>query len=223
MTTRINPPVFGKGKNYERFKLELLAWKEITDLSKEKQGIVVALTLPEDDESQIREKVFDQLRLDELKGYDGLNVLINFLDQHLAKDDLTDSLEKFEDFEDLRRLEGQSINEFVAMFDSKYRKIEKKNMTLPTEILAFKLLRKANISKEEKLLVLTGMNYDNKKTLYEEAKKSLKKFKGNENESLNNHASIKLEPAFLAANEEALLAAGYSKTRRKWRSQVINR
>ena len=210
MTTKINPPVFGKGKNYERFKQELLAWREITDLSKEKQGIAVALTLPENDETQIREKVFDQLRLDELKNYDGLNVLINFLDQHLAKDDLTDSLEKFEDFEDFKRLEAQSINEFVAMFDSKYRKIEKKNMTLPPEILAFKLLRKANISKEEKLLVLTGMNYDNKKTLYDEAKKSLKKFKGNE--ISNNQASIKLEPAFLAANEEALLAAGYSKT-----------
>ena len=51
-------------------------------------------------------------------------------------------------------------------------------MTLPSEILAFKLIRKANITKEEKLLVLTGMNYDNKGTLYEEAKKSLKKFKG---------------------------------------------
>ena len=52
------------------------------------------------------------------------------------------------------------------MFDTKYRKIEKKKMTLPSVILAFKLLRKANISKEEKFLVLTGMNYD-KKTLYE--------------------------------------------------------
>ena len=40
------------------------------------------------------------------------------------------------------------------------------------------LLRKANIKTEENMLVLTGMNYDNKDTLYEEAKRSLKKFKG---------------------------------------------
>jgi hypothetical protein len=40
-------------------------------------------------------------------------------------------------------------------------------------MLAFKLLRKANITKEQKMLVLTGMNYENKATLYEEAKKSL--------------------------------------------------
>ena len=59
-------------------------------------------------------------------------------------------------------------------------------MTLPAEILAFKLLRKANITKEEKLLVLTRMNYDNKETLFEEAKKSLKKFKGSDGESCNS-------------------------------------
>ena len=76
------------------------------------------------------------------------------MDQHLAKDDLTDSLEKFEDLDDFRRSERQSIHEYVAIFDAKYRKIEKKKMTLPSEILAFKLFRKANISKEEKLLVL---------------------------------------------------------------------
>ena len=106
-------------------------------------------------------------------------------------------MEKFDDFEDFKRADGQSINEYVAVFDAKYRKIEKKKMTLPAEILAFKLLRKANITKEEKLLVLTGMNYDNKETLYEEAKKSLKKFKGSDGESCNSGSSIKMEPAFL--------------------------
>ena len=214
MATRINPPAFNKDKNYERYKQELLAWKEITDLRQDKQGIAIALSLPEDDESKIREKVFDQIALDDLKSDDGLTVLLNFLDKHLAKDDLTDSLEKFEDFEDFKRAEGQSINEYVATFDAKYRKVEKKKMTLPPEILAFKLIRKANITKEEKLLVLTGMNYDNKGTLYEEAKKSLKKFKGGDSESSRSGA-VKLEPTFLADNEEALLAAGYIKGKQR--------
>ena len=124
MTTRINPPTFNKAKTYERFRQELLAWTEITDLSKDKQGIAIALSLPDDDESQIREKVFDQIAIDDLKNNDGLTVLINFLDEHLAKDDLTDSLEKFVD--DLYRTDGQSVTEYIAIFDSKYKKIEKK-------------------------------------------------------------------------------------------------
>ena len=64
-----------------------------------------------------------------------------------------------------------SITEHTASFDSRYRKIEKLNMKLPSEILAFKL------RKEEKMLVLTRMIYANKETLYEEAKTSLKNSK----------------------------------------------
>lgn len=212
MATKINPPTFTKTKSYELYKQELLAWSEITDLDKKKKGVAVALTLPEDDESKIREKVFDQIKLDDLKKDTGFETLVQFLDNHLAKDDLADSLEKFEEFEDFTRSDDQSITEYIAIFDSKYRKIEKKNMTLPPEILAFKLLRKANIAKEEKMLVLTGMNYENKATLYEDAKRSLKKFKG-DGSALGKSVStnIKLEPAFLAENEEALLAAGYVK------------
>ena len=144
--------------------------------------------------------------------------LIIFLDKHLAKDDLTDSLEKFDSFDDFERKGDQSMTEFIAIFDAKYRKIEKKKMTLPPEILAFKLLKKANITKEEKLLVLTGMDFAKKDTLYEEAKKSLRKFKGGPCDTTGATggpvtSSIKLEPAFLADHEEALLAAGYTKTR----------
>ena len=212
MTTKINPPSFNSAKSYERYKQELLAWREITELSKNKQGIAVALSLPEDDEYKIKDKVFDQIALDELKDEDGLNILIAFLDKHLGKDDLADSIEKFEDFDDFKRKEGQTIQEFIAMFDCKYRKIEKKDMLLPSEILAFKLLKKANITKEEKLLVLTGMNFDNKAYLYEEAKSSLNKFKGDSiHASDNENVSIKLEPAYFAENEDIILAARYVK------------
>ena len=44
-----------------------------------------AESLPDEDESKIREKVFDQIPLDDLKSDDGFTVLLNFLDKHLAK------------------------------------------------------------------------------------------------------------------------------------------
>ena len=46
MATKIKPPIYTKEKGYERYKQELLAWKEITDAKPEKQGIFVALSLP---------------------------------------------------------------------------------------------------------------------------------------------------------------------------------
>ncbi|ESO92708.1 hypothetical protein LOTGIDRAFT_175654 [Lottia gigantea] len=57
-------------------------------------------------------------------------------------------------------------------------KMEKKNIQLPQEILAFRLLKRANITPEERLLVLTGMDYNKIDKLYEDAKQSLRKFKG---------------------------------------------
>ena len=70
MAAKINPPTFSKSNSYELYKQELLAWKEFTGLNKRKQGVAIALTLPEDDEMQIREKVFDQLSLTDLKDGD---------------------------------------------------------------------------------------------------------------------------------------------------------
>ena len=54
MSTKVNPPGL-RSKPFELYKLELLAWCQITDLCKEKQGVAIALSLPEDDKEQIRE------------------------------------------------------------------------------------------------------------------------------------------------------------------------
>ena len=213
MTIIINPPAFIKTKSYERYKQKLLAWKGVTDLSSRKQAISVALSLPEENETQIRDKVFDQFPLEELKKENGLSLLVTFFDKHLAKDDLSDSLEKFTDFENYERSEGQTISDFIANFDTKYRRIEKKSMQLPSEILAFKLLQKARINHKEKLLVLTGMNYGNRKTLYEEAKMSLKKFKGDQLSSEKQVSKINLRK--FVKNEEVLVAGGGFMAHRK--------
>ena len=61
MTTKISPPSLNSTN--ERFKQGLLAWREITELKKEKQDIAVALSLPEDDENRIKDKVLTRYPL----------------------------------------------------------------------------------------------------------------------------------------------------------------
>ena len=51
--TWTNPPALDKGKCFEIYRKEILAWDELVDLPESKQGIVVALSLPEDDETHI--------------------------------------------------------------------------------------------------------------------------------------------------------------------------
>ena len=68
MAMKINPPDFAKCKTYELYKVELEAWQAIADLTKEKQAIAVALSLPQTpDTTGIRERVFDELESSDLK------------------------------------------------------------------------------------------------------------------------------------------------------------
>ena len=56
METLSNPPSLTR-KSYEQFKLETLAWAQITDISKKNQAIVVTLNLPEDDQQKIKKSI----------------------------------------------------------------------------------------------------------------------------------------------------------------------
>ena len=60
------------------------------------------------------------------------------------------------------------------------------------------------------MIVLTGMNYDEANTLYEQGKKYLKKYKGDQAATKKTtNTAMKLDAAYLAENEEVLLAVGY--------------
>ena len=174
MPHTIKPPSFGD-KPYDIYKIQLEAWGEITDIENRKKGMYVALNLPDNDPSKIKEKIFESLDLQTLKEENGLQNLITFMDGHLLKEDLEEAWNRFEEFEDYTREEGESISTYITEFDRKYERVKSKGMNLPNNLLAFKLLKSAKISKEERLLVMTGIDITSIATMYDEAKKALKK------------------------------------------------
>ena len=127
MALKINNPVFID--NYERYRIELEAWREITDLPKAKQGTAVALPLPPESSSDIRDKVFEQLPITDLKA-NGIGTLLAFLDRELQKDDISAYYGKLNDFEEFRRSPDQSIHEYITKFDQLYNRIAKRKMNL---------------------------------------------------------------------------------------------
>ena len=50
---------------------------------------------------------------------------------------------------------------------------ENKNTKLALEVFAIRLLQKTNINRTEKLLILTGVGFENMPKLYERAKRTL--------------------------------------------------
>ena len=173
---KVSPPIFG-GVSYELYKRELQAWEAVTDVAKEKRGVIIALSLPDSHESKIKEKVFESVPLEDLKKENGLETLIQFLDKHLQKDDLEEAWQRFEEFEECSKTSAESMTKYIDDFDRKYTRIKEKGVTIPENLLAFKLLKGAGLTRDERLVIMTGIQLD-KDTIYQEAKQSLKKYKG---------------------------------------------
>ena len=135
------------------------------------------MSLPEYDNRNIKKKVFGEL--DVLNRENGMSVLFEFLNRYMLEDELMNSWNKFEDFEKFESKHGQNIREYVADFDLIFRKLEQIHIKFPSEIfLALKLLRNANLSKQERMLVLTGVNFSEKENMYQQTNHSLIKFMG---------------------------------------------
>ena len=83
MTGQIQIPNFLYGKKtFEQYKNEILAWQTITKIRKEDQGVYIALSLPDCDESKIREQVFESHGLEKLQTENGLQDLLHFMEKH---------------------------------------------------------------------------------------------------------------------------------------------
>ena len=123
MSSKIPIPKFNSDKPYERYKQEIKAWGRTTTVEKKRQALTIALSLPEDDPSNIRDKVFNELDLEELEKDEGVEVLLKYFDKQFGRDDLTVMYEKYIDFDRCKRKDGQKINEFILEFEQKYTKI----------------------------------------------------------------------------------------------------
>ena len=63
------PPSFGD-KPYEWYIEELKAWSILTEVSKNKQAVAVALSFPDNDSTQIRDKMFNEVKIKDLNKED---------------------------------------------------------------------------------------------------------------------------------------------------------
>ena len=213
---RLDVPAMGDCEDYDDFKKQLAAWEIVTKLEKKDRGVHVALSLPSKGHKSVRKKVFEDLTLMDMTKEEGLKELTNYMDSLFSKDDLAECWTLYVEFDDCVRKEDQTMCKYISNFDDAYKKIAKQGVVIPSLILAFKLLKGAKLNEDERLLVITGIDYKNKETMYEDAKRSLKKFKGqavSASQAGGSAPPIKLEPTWLAERidelEEVLAAAGF--------------
>ena len=172
------------------------AWQAVTNLDKTKQALVLILA------SDKKGEFLENLALNDLKQETGVDTFLAYLKTNYGKDELIDVLDRYKSFRDYQRVTGQSIGDYCAGFEQRVNRIKSKGVTLPPEVLAFELIRNARITSEEEKLVMTGLDFTKKPTMYTSAVSSLKKFLGEGCSAIKSFdaSAIKCEPTYASWN-----------------------
>ena len=155
-------------------------WQEVTEIKKEKQGVWLALALPENHPDGLKEKAMGtSLGAEKLRGEAGVDNLLKFLDGIYKKDTFVELYEAYRRVERYQRGKSDSIEKYIAEFKSLMLDAESKGMTYPKIIKAFKLLEGSRTSEMEKQMIITGVKYDKDNTsILTEMESAMKKVSG---------------------------------------------
>ena len=75
------------------------------------------ISFEEDDPRQIRDKIFSELKLDELNQYEGMEKLIAFFEKLFKKDPLTNVYEHYINFYRFKRQSGVNMETYISEFE----------------------------------------------------------------------------------------------------------
>ena len=200
-------PPFGGEKSYESWRNELLAWKVLTNVGHKKQALAVALSFEND--SEVRQRIFNEIDVEELNANDGLEKLLILLDKWYKKDDLTGAYEAWRNFDTYTKGKEVTMEAYILGYQIKCKALSKHRIEIPKCVLAFKLLDCAGLELRDKQLVLTAVNYDEPEELLDQMINALKKFFSSEGAHANTSGqsskpsaiTVKSEPVYVS--EEA--------------------
>ena len=222
------PPAFTVLKSYNRWIEEIKVWQALTELEKKKQGLAIALSLPEEGQNSVRDKVFSEISANVLNADDGVTKLIEFLDKIFKKDELSEAYETYVEFDRFRRSKVSSMEDYVIEFEKLYNKTKKFKMELPQPVLAFKLLECSDLEMKDRQLVLTGVDYEKTDTLFKQMSISLKKFFGQQaasSKEMTDVSGIKVESVNMMSEDVNYARNRFASFRgsQNYRGNTVNR
>ena len=145
------PPELEKSKTYADWRKLILLWTNFTSLPKNKQGSAIIMSsLPTEGQEAV-------LELDEevINADDGVEKVLERLDILYKKDTLIEKIEAIDAYENFSRPSDMDIKKYIIEFEKRYTRIKNYGSTVSDDLLAYRLIEKANLSKSNNKLLRT--------------------------------------------------------------------
>ena len=157
-----NPPQLKSDTIYETWKNEIAIWRLVSEIDKKKQALAVTLSLT----GQAKEAALG-INVTDLNKDDGMDKLLEALDKIFLKDKVDLAYSAYSSFENFRKSESMTMNDYIIEYEQLYTKCKTHNMVLPDAVLSFKLLDNSNLNRQQRQLALTAasdLNFENMKS-----------------------------------------------------------
>ena len=139
-----NPPILSEAKDYESFTKLLKIWQIATDLPKEKQGAALLLSLEGEAQSAAL-----RVTEEELKSATGIDKVVAELNKLYTKDKTSEKIKALEDLENYKKTKNISMQQYILEFKTKLDKTKLLGIVWPDDIIAFRLLKNANLPEQD--------------------------------------------------------------------------
>ena len=153
------PPFDANEDDFTKWKRKFKMWQTITEVRKNKHGTLLTLNLDRDTQDSIMELVKEEDMIKET----GADEVLDKLEGMFGKDESIIAFEVYEDFETYKRPPEMSIAVYCTEFQKRLSKVKSSGTQLNDHVLAFRLLKSANISERDEQLVkatITKMDYE---------------------------------------------------------------
>ena len=143
------PPELSEHKVYKDWLKEVKIWQIATDVKKEKQAAMILLSL----KGKAREAALE-LSIEDIGKDDGSGVMLitNKLEELFKEDENLEAFNAYEKFEQFRRENDMNMKDFINAFQRLNAKLRATGTELPEGVLAYRLLKSANLTYEQEQL-----------------------------------------------------------------------
>ena len=185
------PPLLSKATLYTDWKKKVRIWSTFSRLEKNKHGAAVLMTL----EGAAEETVLE-LEESAINSENGLVEVIKKLDSLYLKDSTLEKFQTLEIFDSYKRKPNVSIQGHIHEFEKIYHKLQSHGTTISEDVLAFKLLKSANLSPQDEKLAKGTVSELTLQIMKDQLKKIF-----NDAASFSSHSTDSLAAGSLAVHD----------------------
>lgn len=143
-----SPPTYQEGNSYEEYKKDLEIWQLLKVATAEQEGPIVYRTL-----TGKAKVACSDLTVAQIGSKDGLKLIQARLDTVYLSDENQRIFLALDEFEKYKRSPSMTMSGFILAFETLHNKVTAHKCTYPDGVLAYRLLKAANVSNDHEQLI----------------------------------------------------------------------